>query len=124
MEQFKFFNASPSRWAEVLTPLFDEITRQSKQVARQEYELIVAEKDAANEEADRRDDILTVADVAKLLGISQQTTYDWVKSGKLIAYRLGRAVRFKRGQVLAALQAQTRTDGRRKYSRRTNKKAC
>ncbi|MGY3090946.1 excisionase family DNA binding protein [Hymenobacter sp. UYAg731] len=124
MEPNKFFNAPPTGWAEVLTPLFNELTRQSRQVARQEYELIVTEKAAAAEEADRRDDILTVAEVAKLLGISQQTVYEWVKQNKLQAFRLGRAVRFKRGQVLAALQAQTRTDGCRKYARRTNKKAC
>ena len=106
----------------MLTQFLECIIEQSRQVARQEYELILAEKAVADSEANQRDTVLTAAEVAKLLSISQQTVYEWVKSNKLQAFHLGRAVRFKREHVMAALQAQTKVDGCRKYARRVNKK--
>ncbi|WP_158011113.1 helix-turn-helix domain-containing protein [Hymenobacter lapidarius] len=59
-----------------------------------------------------------MAQAAQLLGLCPQTVYEWAKAEKLQAFKVGRAVRFKRGHVLAALQQQTQPDGRRKYARR------
>ncbi|WP_158010898.1 helix-turn-helix domain-containing protein [Hymenobacter lapidarius] len=86
--------------------------------AREEYELMTVEKAAAAAEADQNDQVLTVAQAAQLLGLCPQTVYEWAKAEKLQAFKVGRAVRFKRGHVLAALQQQTQPDGRRKYARR------
>ena len=71
-------------------------------------------------EPDRNDQILTRSQAADLLGMRPQTVFEWIKADKLKAFRVGRAVRLKRGQVLAALQAQT-TDGRRKYAGKASK---
>jgi len=114
----------PSIWAEILTPFFAEIDRHSRRAAREEYTKLLAEQAAEAAETDRNDQVLTVEQAAALLGVRPQTVYEWIKVEKLQAFRIGRAVRLKRGQVLAALKAQTQPDGRRKYARRaTNKKS-
>ena len=108
-----------NQWPELLTKLFQELDRHVRWAAREEYELLVTEKAAATAEADRNEEVLTVNQAAQLLGLRPQTVYEWVKAEKLQAFKVGRGVRFKRGQVLAALQQQTQLDGRRKYARRT-----
>ena len=113
----------PTDWVAVLTPLFAEIDKRSRHAAREEYAKMLAEQVAEAEEADRNDQVLTVAEAAALLGIRPQSAYMWIKDGKLQAFRIGRTVRLKRGQVLAALQAQTQADGRRKYARRATTKS-
>jgi excisionase family DNA binding protein len=111
-------SAPPIDWVAALIPLFEEIDRYSRRAAREEYELLLAEQAAAIEQADKNDQVLTVQQAANLIGIQPQTVYEWIKADKLRAHRIGRAVRLKRGDVLAALQAQTQPDGRRKYARR------
>ena len=113
----------PTDWVAVLTPLFAEIDKQSRRTAREEYAKLLAEQAAEADEADRNDQVLTVEQAAALLEVRPQTLYLWIKTGKLQAFRIGRTVRLKRGQVLAALQAQTQADGRRKYARRTTTKS-
>jgi PTS system nitrogen regulatory IIA component len=49
---------------------------------------------------------LSVADVAKLLGVSGKTVYRWVKDGRLPAYRLGQQFRFNRSELLEWATAQ------------------
>ena len=117
-------NVPPTDWAKILIKLLEAFDRQSRQAAREEYKLLLAEQAEATAEADRNDQVLTVAQTAELLGLQPQSVYEWIKAGKLQAFKMGRAVRLKRGQVMAALQAQTLPDGRRKYARRaTNKKS-
>ena len=108
-----------NQWPELLTKLFQELNRHVRWAAREEYELLVAETAAATAEADRNEEVLTVNQAAQLLGLRPQTVYEWVKAEKLQAFKVGRGVRFKRGQVLAALKQQIQPDGRRKYARRT-----
>lgn len=38
----------------------------------------------------RRDDILTIEDVAKILKVSKRTVYRWIDSGDLKVARIGR----------------------------------
>ncbi len=109
-------------WPTLFTPLLEELDRYARRAAREEYELLLAEKAAAAAEADRNDQVLTVTEAAQLLGLRPQTVYEWVKAEKLQAFKVGRGVRFKRGYVLAVLELQTQPDGRRKYARRTT--AC
>jgi excisionase family DNA binding protein len=108
-------------WSELLAPLFAEIDQHTRRAAREEYELLLVKKATEAAEAERNDQVLTVQQAADLLEVRPQTVYEWIKAGKLKAYRIGRAVRLKRGQVLAALQAQARPDGRRKYARKVPK---
>jgi len=106
-------------WLPLLIPVFEELGRYAHRVFREENELLAAEKAAAVAEADQNDQVLSVKEAAKLLGLRPQTVYEWVKAEKLTHFKIGRHVRFKRGHVLAALKLQTQPDGRRKYARRT-----
>ena len=45
---------------------------------------------------DREESFLTVAEVAKLLKLNQQTVRNWIDQGALPALRVGRRVRIKR----------------------------
>lgn len=112
------FTVPHSQGAEVFALFLAEIDRRSRKAAREEYELLLAEKAAAAIEADKNDQVLTVQQAASLLGVRPQTVYEWIKADKLKSFKVGRSVRLKRGQVLAALQVQTQPDGRRKYARR------
>ena len=103
-----------TQWPELLTQLFQDFDRPARWAARQEFELLGAEKAAV--EADRNDQAITVSEAAQLLGLRTQTVYEWVKAGKLRALKVEAAVRLKRGHVLAALELQTQPGGRRKYA--------
>ena len=92
-----------------------------RQVAREEFHLLAAEQMAAAAEVEKNEKFLTVNQVADILGVRPQTVYEWNKANKLTALRTGkgsRTLRFKRGDVYAALHAQTQPDGRRKHARR------
>lgn len=107
-----------SIWPNLFTSLLEELNRFTRQAAREEYELMDVAKALAAKENDQNDEILTVKQAAQLLGLRPQTVYEWIKVQKLTSFRVGRAVRFKREQVLKALIQQTQPDGRRKYARR------
>ncbi|MGI4873898.1 MAG: helix-turn-helix domain-containing protein [Janthinobacterium lividum] len=114
-------NVSLPNWAELLTPLLLEVDRHFRRIAREEHTLLLAEMAAVAAKADEDDQVLNVQQTAELLGVRPQTVYEWIKAGKLTSFVIGRsAIRLKRGQVLATLQAQTQPDGRRKYARRIN----
>ncbi len=48
---------------------------------------------------DSSETFLTVADVAALLQLNQQTVRNWIDQGKLPAVRVGRRVRIKRSDL-------------------------
>jgi excisionase family DNA binding protein len=48
------------------------------------------------ENADREESFLTVAEVAEMLKLNQQTVRNWIDQGSLPALRVGRRVRIKR----------------------------
>ncbi|MBL7705297.1 MAG: helix-turn-helix domain-containing protein [Taibaiella sp.] len=50
--------------------------------------------------------MLTRKETAKLFGVSLVTFHEWVKAGKVKSFRIGKAVRFKEEDVMAALQEQ------------------
>lgn len=104
----------PPSW-ETIFAAIDQLTRRA---AREEYERLSAEQAAATAEADENQIIDTVRTAAAVLNVREQTVYEWIKDNKLKSYKVGRAVRLKRSDVLAALKAQTLPDGRRKYARR------
>jgi len=47
--------------------------------------------------------LLTRKETAELLGVSLVTLHNWIKSGIIIAYRIGNKVRFKESEVLQSL---------------------
>jgi excisionase family DNA binding protein len=54
-------------------------------------------------EHDEREEFLTVAEVAEVLKINQQTVRNWIDQGSLPALRVGRRVRIKRSDFLRIL---------------------
>lgn len=50
------------------------------------------------------DEFLTVAEVAKLLKINEQTVRNWIDRGELAAVRAGRRVRIRRSALDEVLQ--------------------
>jgi excisionase family DNA binding protein len=54
---------------------------------------------------------LTVADVADLLKLNQQTVRNWIDQGRLPALRVGRRVRIRRSDLEKVLQESSTTPG-------------
>ena len=104
-------------WAEIFTPILAEFDQRSRQAAREEFAKMLSEQTMAAAEARCNEEPLNVKQAAALLGITPQTAWEWQKRNLLPSYRLGKRIMFRRGEVLAALQAQTHPDGRRKYAR-------
>ena len=50
------------------------------------------------------EEFLTVADVAELLKLNQQTVRNWIDQGSLPAVRVGRRVRIKRSDLERVLE--------------------
>ena len=50
------------------------------------------------------DKLLTRQETADLLSVSLVTLWDWDKKGLIPSYRIGNKVRYKKSEVLAALQ--------------------
>jgi len=56
-------------------------------------------------DTDFTDSFLTVAEVAALLKLNQQTVRNWIDQGSLPALRVGRRVRIRRSDLERVLQA-------------------
>ena len=76
--------------AEALLSKFDDIQSQIKTL--QSQPTTAAER------------LITRDETAKLLGVSLVTLHSWIKSGVLVAYRIGNKVRFKENEVYDSLQ--------------------
>ena len=50
-------------------------------------------------QADLEDPFLTVAEVAEMLKLNQQTVRNWIDQGSLPAFRVGRRVRIRRSDL-------------------------
>ena len=49
--------------------------------------------------------LLTVRELAELLGLREQTVYDWVAKGRIPCVRLSRSLRFDRSAIREWLEA-------------------
>lgn len=58
----------------------------------------------ASERGALDDSFLTVAEVAELLKLNQQTVRNWIDQGSLPAHRVGRRVRIKRSDLERLLE--------------------
>lgn len=50
-------------------------------------------------------DTITVPEVAKMLRLSRQTIYNFVRDGKIPAFKIGTKVRFHRADIEAMMKA-------------------
>ena len=103
---------APTTWAAAFAPLLAALARHSRRAVREEYATLHAEQAAAEAEARRNEEPLSIKQAAGLLGITPQTTWEWQKRGLLPSYRLGKRILFRRGDVLAALYEPSRVAGR------------
>ena len=55
----------------------------------------------ANQDSDK---LLSRQETAKMLSVSLVTLWDWTRKDLIPAYRIGNKVRYKKSEVLAALQ--------------------
>jgi excisionase family DNA binding protein len=51
------------------------------------------------------DDFMTVAEIASILKLNQQTVRNWIDQGKLPAMHIGRRVRIRRADFDALIEA-------------------
>ncbi|RZK44524.1 MAG: DNA-binding protein [Hymenobacter sp.] len=108
----------PTSWASLLQ-FITLIEQNTRRIAHEEFSYLLAEHATAAAEVEKNDQLITVAQAAVILDVIPQTVYEWIKAGKLKSFTIGRnRIRLKRGDALAALQAQTQANGRRKYARR------
>jgi excisionase family DNA binding protein len=56
------------------------------------------------ENSDREESFLTVAEVAEMLKLNQQTVRNWIDQGSLPALRVGRRVRIRRSDFERVLE--------------------
>jgi excisionase family DNA binding protein len=54
--------------------------------------------------ADRPAELLTISDVARLLGVSRGSVYGLMRSGELVPIRVGQRARFEPADVRAYLE--------------------
>ena len=52
------------------------------------------------------DELLTLPQVAKLLGLAERTIYVWSQQGKIPAFKLGTAWRYRSGEIDAWVETQ------------------
>ncbi len=50
------------------------------------------------------DRLLTMKEACEFLQVSHATVYRWINEGRLKAYKAGRAIRFRKEDLLAALE--------------------
>lgn len=61
---------------------------------------------AADAGGERSSDLLSIAQLAKYLGMAERTIYVWVQQGKIPALKIGTTWRFRRSDIDAWLETQ------------------
>lgn len=54
-------------------------------------------------ETPKSEKLITRMEVAKMLGVTLPTVYDWTKKGIITAYRIGNRVRYKEAEIMETL---------------------
>jgi hypothetical protein len=105
--------------AEFLAPFFEEIDRRVDRRVAEMVAQALAQKAAETAEQEKNEQLLNDQQTAEILGVKRKTVHVWKQKHLLPYHQLGGRIFYKRGEVLAALEASTQPDGRRKYARRT-----
>jgi excisionase family DNA binding protein len=58
------------------------------------------------EDGERRSELLTLSQLAKYLGMAERTIYVWAQQGKIPAFKVGTAWRFRRSDIDSWLETQ------------------
>jgi hypothetical protein len=113
-----------STGADFLAPFFDEIARRVDRRVDEAVARALAQKASEAAEKEENEELLNDQQTAEILGVKRKTVHVWKQKRLLPYHQLGGRIFYKRGEVLAALEASTQPDGRRKYARRdTNQKS-
>jgi len=92
----------------ILSPIpLPEFKEQFRELIREEFQL----SHKSQTEKPEPEELLNSAQTAKLLGVSKVTLHKWKLEGKVKSYRIGTRIRFKKAEVLTALQT-IKTRGR------------
>ena len=91
----------------LLSPIsLPEFKEQLRELLRVEFQLTHIKK-----EIEEPEELLNSSQTSKLLGVSKVTLHKWKIEGRVKSYRIGTRIRFKRAEVLQALQT-IKTKGR------------
>lgn len=91
----------------LLSPIsLPEFKEQLRELLRVEFQLSHTPK-----EKEEPEELLNSSQTSKLLGVSKVTLHKWKIEGRVKSYRIGTRIRFKRAEVLQALQT-IKTKGR------------
>ena len=91
----------------LLSPIsLPEFKEQLRELLRVEFQLSHTPK-----EKEESEELLNSSQTSKLLGVSKVTLHKWKLEGRVKSYRIGTRIRFKRVEVLQALQT-IKTKGR------------
>ena len=83
--------------AELRAIVRDEV----RAIVREELRSVIGGR--SNSEAAGAAEFMSVAEAAKLIGISAGTIRTWIKDGRLVALHAGRKIRLRRTDVVGAL---------------------
>lgn len=86
----------------ILSPIpLTEFKEQFRELIREEFQL----SHKSQTEKPEPEELLNSSQTAKLLGVSKVTLHKWKLEGKVESYRIGTRIRFKKAEVLQALQS-------------------
>lgn len=108
---------SIAKLAELLYELVDERVESSLRIKQAALQ---SEQENADAEAQRNEQRIDKYAVAERLSVTTQTVWEYYRKDLLPGVKVGNRILFRRGDVEALLQVQTKPDGRRKYARRTS----
>ena len=96
----------------LLSPIsLPEFKEQLRELIRDEFQLTQTPK-----EKEEPEELLNSSQTSKLLGVSKVTLHKWKLEGKVKSYRIGTRIRFKRAEVLSALQTIKTNGGGKKWN--------
>ena len=97
----------------LLSPIsLPEFKEQLRELIRGEFIL----SHSNTKEKEEPEELLNSSQTSKLLGVSKVTLHKWKLEGKVKSYRIGTRIRFKRAEVLSALQTIKTNGGGKKWN--------
>lgn len=77
---------------------------ESKEELLNEIDELIKKNLAALNFAPPDNSLMTRKEVAEYFSVSLPTIHSWIKTGLLKSYRIGNTIKFKKGEVIAALK--------------------
>jgi excisionase family DNA binding protein len=108
----------PPSLAKLAALLYELVDERVESSLRVKQAALQSEQENADAEAQRNEQRIDKYAVAERLGVTTQTVWEYYRKDLLPGVKVGNRILFRRGDVEALLQVQTKPDGRRKYARR------